>query len=152
MRVLIIFLLILASACSGSKNSVSPNFVPSPVDRITLKRTGCFGTCPIYEVMIFGNGIVSYEGKAYTTKEGKYAGQLSPTEAITLFNKVNQMPWETYPEEYPIDNVDFPQFFIGYQANDIDKLVKGNTKAAEELLALSKEIDELIESLELQKQ
>lgn len=146
MRLVILILLFTVSACSGSKKTSVP-YEPEATDRLMLQRTGCYGTCPIYEIVIFGNGIVSYEGKRYTDKTGKFVGQLDAESTQALFEKAASLAWEKYPDEFPIDNVDFPQFFIGIEIENISNKVKANSQSAVELIDLSKEIDEKVEGL-----
>tara|TARA_B110000444_G_scaffold234412_1_gene244693 strand:+ start:917 stop:1375 length:459 start_codon:yes stop_codon:yes gene_type:complete len=152
MKTLFGCVLVFLAACMGSKQTSVSVYEPEAIDRVQLQRTGCFGTCPIYKVAIFGNGIVAYEGKAYTDYEGKYMGQIDLDDAKKLFNTIHSLDWENYPAEYPIDNLDFPQFFINYKTTEIDKQVKGNTRAADDLISLSLEIDRIISTLNLRKQ
>lgn len=44
---------------------------------ITLKRTVCFGSCPIYELTIYSDGRVEYVGKRFVRKVGKATGKIS---------------------------------------------------------------------------
>ncbi len=45
--------------------------------RISLVRTGCFGSCPSYEVEIRGDGIVTYTGKRDVAVSGIHQGTIS---------------------------------------------------------------------------
>jgi predicted secreted protein/(2Fe-2S) ferredoxin len=38
---------------------------------ITLERTHCLGTCPVYTLAIYGDGTVVYEGKDFVAIEGR---------------------------------------------------------------------------------
>ena len=152
MKTLFWCVLVFLFACSASKQTSVSVYEPEAIDMVLLQRTGCFGTCPIYKVAVFGNGIVSYEGTAYTDYEGKYMGQIDLDEAKELFTRIHLLDWENYPAEYPMDNSDFPQFFINYKTTEIDKQVKGNTRSADDLISLSLEIDRIISRLNLQKQ
>jgi hypothetical protein len=40
--------------------------------RISLERTGCFGTCPAYKVDVYGDGRVVYSGKHFVDVEGEH--------------------------------------------------------------------------------
>ena len=48
------------------------NQFPTPTNYkdviITLDRGPCFGTCPVYKLVIFGNGTVIYNGSDFTAK------------------------------------------------------------------------------------
>ncbi len=45
---------------------------------ITLERTSCYGTCPVYEVSIDETGLVQYRGKAFVQVEGKQTRRITP--------------------------------------------------------------------------
>jgi hypothetical protein len=45
------------------------------ITEITLERTGCFGTCPIYKVTLRRDGTISYNGKQYVQLKGAYEGR-----------------------------------------------------------------------------
>lgn len=142
----------LSFACANNKNTTknTPETNLS-VNEISLSRTGCFGTCPIYELTIQANGNVSYFGKAYIENVGEYEGQIDSKRTADLFEKINTYKWESYPEKYPIDNVDFPQFKLSYSSKDISKTIIGNSNADKKLIALAKELDDFIQSIKLSK-
>jgi hypothetical protein len=45
---------------------------------ITLRRTWCLGTCPIYSLEIFKDGRVHYNGEKFVAVIGTQDGQISP--------------------------------------------------------------------------
>jgi len=53
---------------------------------ITLKRTPCYGTCPIYDVNISENGEVKYYGEHYVEKTGHHQWSIPP-DAIDALNE-----------------------------------------------------------------
>ena len=48
-----------------------------PTKVVTLKRTLCYGSCPVYELTIFSDGRVEYVGKQFVKKVGKATGQIT---------------------------------------------------------------------------
>lgn len=52
---------------------------------ITLKRTMCYGTCPVYDVEISANGEVNYNGEAFVEKMGQHRWSIQP-DAINALN------------------------------------------------------------------
>lgn len=52
---------------------------------ITLKRTPCYGTCPVYNVEIYAYGEVSYYGEGYVEKLGHHWWTIPP-DAIDALN------------------------------------------------------------------
>jgi hypothetical protein len=49
----------------------------STVRKITLKRTPCYGPCPVYRVTVFGTGEVEYFGEAHVAKAGAHRWRIS---------------------------------------------------------------------------
>lgn len=65
---------LLLTSCAGS---ASPQpIVPS---RIEIAETGCFGTCPVYEVSIDKAGGVAYNGRQYVAVLGEKTLMRSPS-------------------------------------------------------------------------
>lgn len=152
MKYLSILFIVLSMACSNNKNiTKTETTTPATTNSIALSRTGCFGTCPMYDLKIYANGKVEYNGRAYVDYIGAHEAQADQKELKALFNKIESYNWADYPEKYPIDNVDFPQFKLTYSSNESTTEVKGNSRAAEELILLTKELDDLVKSLELTK-
>ena len=151
MRLIGLILILSLNACAGTKKA-SNVFEPEATDRLILQRTGCYGTCPIYEVVIFGNGIMTYNGKQYADRTGKFISQLDSEITFAVFKKAAKLSWGEYPNEFPIDNVDFPQFFIGMQTEKIDRMIKANSQADPELIQLGLEIDKLCDGISWQEQ
>lgn len=52
---------------------------------ITLERTMCYGTCPVYDVEIRDNGEVKYNGKYFVEKEGPHRWTILP-DAVDALN------------------------------------------------------------------
>jgi len=52
---------------------------------IRLKRGGCLGPCPIYELIIHGNGEVIYNGERFVKEIGIRRGKISQSQIFTLF-------------------------------------------------------------------
>jgi hypothetical protein len=44
---------------------------------ITIKREGCFGSCPIYPAKIYNDGTVVYVGEEYVKVKGEQRHKIS---------------------------------------------------------------------------
>ncbi len=51
---------------------------------VALKRTECFGTCPVYELALLGNGDVLYEGTKYVATTGRAQVHIPPAQVDSL--------------------------------------------------------------------
>lgn len=152
MKVLsVVALLLLSFSCANSKKSkniseaIDSNkaVTMADADFVSLSRTGCYGTCPIFKIQVFGNGNVLYFGRQFVDKLGIYTGTLSNNDMEVLLEKVADAKLLEKPEQYPIDNFDFPQFIVEYQSGDKLKTIRGNSNADKEVLELTLLLDEL---------
>lgn len=152
MKVLsVMALLLLSFSCANSKKSkntseavVSNEVVTlADADFVSLSRTGCYGTCPIFKIQVFGNGNVIYYGRQFVDKLGIYTGTLGSDDMKVLLEKVADAKLFEKPEQYPIDNFDFPQFIVEFQVGDKLKTIRGNSYADKEVLELTLLLDEL---------
>jgi hypothetical protein len=46
-----------------------------PFDSISIRREGCFGTCPVFEMVLHRDGRAELNAKAYLPKLGKFVGE-----------------------------------------------------------------------------
>jgi hypothetical protein len=63
---------------------------------ITLERTACFGTCPVYTVTINDDGSVVYNGTNFVDVEGEQATQIDPEivkTAVKVFEDAGYFDW-----------------------------------------------------------
>lgn len=56
-------------------------------DNIRLERTMCYGTCPVYNVIVDKEGNVKYDGEMYVYKSGKHQWMIS-IKKMKLLNKI----------------------------------------------------------------
>lgn len=82
-RAILAVVLVLALVPAGSALNLAsrPTTVVSHKRRvhpvITLERTVCFGSCPIYNLTIYSDGRVLYQGFRFVKRKGKAVGRIS---------------------------------------------------------------------------
>ena len=77
---------------------------------ITLERTPCFGSCPIYKVEIFADGRIVYEGEDFVKRKGRAQDRISKAavqQLVREFNRINYMKLE---DEYVSMGPNCPDF------------------------------------------
>ena len=65
---------------------------------ITLERTACFGTCPVYTVTILEDGTVNYVGANFVEVMGEQTSQIEPEvveQMVAEFEAVGYFDWDT---------------------------------------------------------
>ena len=71
---------------------------PTPV--ITLERTACFGTCPVYRLSVTDDGTVSFEGRAHVPQLGRASAQVSPKEVDALLSELERAGYFSFASRY----------------------------------------------------
>jgi hypothetical protein len=67
---------------------------------VTLERTACFGTCPIYKVTIYTDGTVVFEGERFVTAEGTQTLQIEPEVVQQLVEGFEAAGYFEWDDEY----------------------------------------------------
>jgi hypothetical protein len=93
MRVLSL-LLVIASIFSVAAST------PSRITKVTLERTSCFGTCPVYKVEVRSDGVVNYAGEAFVKDVGKRSRNISASAFQRIVAKIQQVHFFDLDDEY----------------------------------------------------
>jgi hypothetical protein len=89
----------------------------------SLKRTGCFGSCPSYEVRITGDGVVTYSGQAFVAVEGSHTDHI-PTEKVReLLAAFRRADFYSLEDRYRFSVTDCPTFIVGIKVGNNAKTV-----------------------------
>ena len=73
-----------------------------PVELIaSIKKTPCFGKCPVFEIKLFSDGVVNYIGKKNVEKLGVYEANISTEEAKMLIDDISKLGYFSLEENYP---------------------------------------------------
>jgi hypothetical protein len=79
----------------------SEQVVP-PDTLITLERTACYGTCPVYKITISADGTVVFEGRRFVKKVGSVKSAISQEqlrELLAAFEKIRYLELRDRYEE-----------------------------------------------------
>jgi len=78
--------------------------------RITLSRSGCYGTCSTYEIEIHGDGTVLYDGQAYVGTAGKRKVQISQASLVKLVDTFRKADYFSLSAGYVSGVTDNPTY------------------------------------------
>lgn len=98
--------LFLACSASGDTNALNnapqiPSTQAIPSDTlITLERTGCFGTCPIYALKISADGVLVFEGKNFVKKTGKVESKITQQQLRQLISAFDKAKYFSLRDKY----------------------------------------------------
>ena len=128
---------------SKSLNSNSEELSTDKTKIISLEKTACFGTCPIFTINIFNNGKVIYYGKKFVKKLGNLYLELNQKEINKILNKAKEINFNNLKSEYTENISDLPTTYVSIN----NKTIKNYYGAPKEL----KDLEKLIESIILEK-
>jgi len=106
---------------------------------ISLQRTACFGTCPIYKIEIFSDGSGIYTGTRFVQNIGITKFSLSETQLNLILTQAEAIGFTNMQEEYSEPISDLPTTFIQIE----DKKIKDYTGAPKTLKNLENLIDQM---------
>ena len=150
----LILILMLGFAINGCAPIVE---TPSPIPTetinsdlvITMERTACHGTCPIYKLTIEGNGTVIYEGQDFVQVKGEQSASLSSAQIQDLVSAFEQAQFITLTDYVNKDRTDSPSVITSITLNGKTKTVNhyyGDDSAPQALFDLESKIDEITDS------
>ena len=120
----------MSISCSTIQHDAS-----NPVIQLTKKR--CLGKCPVYDLMIYKNGLVTYNGIDHVSKKGLHQFSI-PSKRIEELNKLFDESGFKEIENDKTKGRDFPITQLTYQNKTVS--FKG---------IVPKNIHVIIEELEL---
>jgi hypothetical protein len=130
---LIVFSVLLS--CSFTKNT--PKAEVELI--ITLQRTACFGTCPIYKIEIYSDGSGTYTGTRFVENIGITEFNLSETNLNLILSQAEAIGFSNMKDEYSEPISDLPTTFIQIK----NKKIKDYVGAPKTLKNLEKLIDQI---------
>jgi hypothetical protein len=133
----------------------TPSLAQTPEEEpiITLERTSCFGTCPIYSVQIFEDGKVVYEGKHFVAVEGRQVSKIPSEKIQELIHKFLTIDYFSLQDKYEtIKNkdgtetvaFDLPATYTSLRMGSRKKKIKDYFGTPDRLRELENEIDRAV--------
>ncbi|MFC2042055.1 DUF6438 domain-containing protein [Chloroflexota bacterium] len=117
---------------------------------ITLERTECFGTCPVYRLTVHGGGTVIYEGIRFVKVQGMVQTTISEDKIRQLVSEFQKLDYFSLKDSYEERNAtDMPSAFTSLTIDGDKKTVRhyhGDLSAPKELAELENKIDEIVNS------
>jgi hypothetical protein len=98
------FVAILA-ACSQAtaklpQSQIAEKAPQTIISSVTMHRSGCYGTCPIYKVTVSANGSVEFDGERHVLVFGKSKGSISRVDYGYLLQSIDRLQFSNWNEQY----------------------------------------------------
>ncbi len=116
-----------------------------------LKRTSCYGKCPVYHIKLYSNGTVTYDGKANVEKIGNYVSYCEPESIEAVFTAAAEANYFVLRSQYPEDGrkiSDLPKTITYLKRDGLEKRVIDNFDAPANLVDFEKWLEVFFNDLE----
>lgn len=145
---LVLMTLIAGCTNDGTNKPSSPVTQEEPV--ITLERTSCFGTCPVYSLTINGDGTVVYVGEDFVKTKGEKETTISIDAVNQLVLEFEKADYFSLNDSYTSFGIsDMPSANTSISIGGKTKAIKhylGDRSAPQQLTELENKIDEIVNS------
>jgi hypothetical protein len=89
---------------------------PTPVEptgfSVQLSRSGCYGTCPSYSVMVHGDGKIEFHGKSFVAVPGDHEARIDPDAAARLLERFRAADFFELKDKYRAGVTDNPTYCL----------------------------------------
>jgi hypothetical protein len=129
----------------GSRDIDQSRANDTGITEIGMERTGCYGKCPAYTVIIKSDGTLRYKGEQYAKLKGEHAGKTSQWELNGLFQFIRDSGYFAMQDGYFADVTDLPTVYT-YVVQDGKKKIISNyaISGPTKLWAIEQIIDKLL--------
>lgn len=139
------FLLCSMSGCVTTRNlsKIDLNKLNKVIE---MSKSPCYGTCPVFTLTIYEDGIASFRGERYTQRTGLWARQFDKNELeemVSAFRKANL--WQ-FNNVYRGEYYDAPTVSITYYEEGDVKTIVGKDGRPYQVLELEAMLDDAARS------
>ncbi len=75
---------------------------------LRMERTGCYGQCPAYDVVVQSDGKVLFNGKSYTKITGKVEDKITEEQLKQLIAEIDNSNFFSFDDAYTYDSENCP--------------------------------------------
>ena len=106
------------------RNLPFPKVTSLKLVKITLQRSGCFGTCPAYGIVVRGDGTVEYDGEGYVAFTGHHRGTVPKENVLELLKLFKASDYYSLDDEYSMSVTDQATYHTSIEVNGKRKAVR----------------------------
>jgi len=139
-KILILVGIVVLASCGGLKD-VS-KFKKEDVV-FSLKKGPCYGKCSVYNLDIYRNNYVVYEGVMNVEKYGIYAKKMKKNEILALKTAFDNESFYSFDDNYPIQNSELPTIAISYNKEMEKKTITGSLDRPQKILILQRLLEKV---------
>ena len=124
-----------------------------PIKSVSIKRSGCYGPCPVYSLTLNLHGTSKYKGIQYVDKKGNYTGKISIWNYGKLCYFIEKIGFKKLASEYSSRATDLPSVTIevNYKNGNQKKVYDYGNQGPIEFWVLTKAIDGIKNEIDWKK-
>lgn len=140
---------VVLPASSAAKN----DHQPAPNKRVkvaSLRRTPCFGSCPVFAVEVWSDGQVTWQGEKNVARLGAYTAHVPAAWIAELMQEAEQSGFFQLANHYPTNGrpvPDLPETILTLRRGNAEHHVTDNADAPLGLLRFERYWQEKLEML-----
>jgi hypothetical protein len=101
-----------AKPLSSRAGGTFPALVQPTDFSIKLSRSGCYGTCPIYFVVVRGDGKIDFHGGRFVAIPGDHPARIAPEAAARLLERFSAADFFQFQDKYVASVTDNPTYCL----------------------------------------
>lgn len=114
---------------------------------LTIRKTPCYGKCPIYTADIYNSGYVVYNGKRFVENIGLYTGRLSADALKSIRRLARTVNYFGFENEYDSPATDFPTTYTTMHFNGQRKTIKNRVGGPDELREFENHVQKVLDGV-----
>ncbi len=115
------------------------------ITEVQLRRSACYGRCPVYSVVIKSDGTFNYNGLEFVNKLGKHSGTVSKRKLNSLFQFINESKYNSFQDSYSVMVTDHSTVYTVVKTDNNEKTISNYANSGPiKLWAIEQLIDALI--------
>jgi|TARA_B100000959_G_scaffold256017_1_gene288853 hypothetical protein len=124
MKQILLLFLLFTFACSSSKNSSEKKEKQVKKELIiSLERTPCYGTCPIYKMEVFSDGSAFFHGERFVDKIGDFQFTVSKKTIDYILKQAEEIDFFEMKDKYTGNITDLPKTITFIKSEKAEKKI-----------------------------
>ncbi len=114
------------------------------ITAMTMRRSGCYGRCPIYQVHLFSDGRAKYIGERFTENMGTFEKNIGAAKVQAILRQAQALRVDTCSAEYPMMIADLPGLSYTFTRPQGTQSISNATFGPRYLVSLAADVDSLV--------
>lgn len=118
---------------------------------VRIKRTPCYGKCPVFTIELYNNGVAKYNGQAFVERKGSFVAKANADFMKRIQDKAMAIKYLSFENKYPIAAItiaDLPTTTTYIRLGDVGKQIIDNFDAPRELIEFETWLEQEFDKLE----